>query len=65
MEETGAEHLVERSAELKRMDRLCERTAAGAGGTVVILGEPGIGKSALLGEAAALAAQHGLVSTLR
>jgi len=62
MQETGAEHLVERGAELGRLDRLCERAASGAGGAVVILGEPGIGKSALLGEAAERAARDGLAT---
>jgi glyoxylase-like metal-dependent hydrolase (beta-lactamase superfamily II) len=60
MQRTRAEHLVERRAELRQLDELCERTSGGAGGVVTVLGEPGIGKSALLGAAAALGARHGL-----
>ena len=44
-----------RDAELAAIDRLLESARAGHGGGLVLRGEPGIGKSALLGEACARA----------
>ena len=40
--------LVGRSSESARIDRLLNEVRGGAGGALVVLGEPGIGKSALL-----------------
>src|SRR5262245_33317083 len=42
--------LVERTRELDRGDGMLEAVASGTGGILVITGEPGIGKSRLLGE---------------
>ncbi|HZV74439.1 MAG TPA: AAA family ATPase [Conexibacter sp.] len=46
-----------RAAELAAIDRLLAGAREGRGGGLVLRGEPGIGKSALLGEAAARAAR--------
>jgi predicted ATPase len=40
--------LVGRSAESARIDGLLNRVRGGTGGALVLLGEPGVGKSALL-----------------
>lgn len=40
--------LVGREKELEQLDSLLERASAGAGGAVVLVGEPGIGKSRLI-----------------
>ncbi|GAB7046061.1 AAA family ATPase [Catenuloplanes indicus] len=49
-----------RSGEIARLDRLAAAAAAGRGGALVIRGEPGIGKTALLDALAQAAARHGL-----
>jgi DNA-binding CsgD family transcriptional regulator len=51
--------LVGRSAELRRLTELIDGVSGG-GGCLVVSGDPGIGKSALLGEAAQLAADRGM-----
>ncbi len=51
---------VGRAAELARLTELLGRLAAGGSGTVLVVGEPGIGKTRLLGEAEALAAAAGV-----
>jgi DNA-binding CsgD family transcriptional regulator len=43
--------LLEREGELRRISELAEEAAAGHGAVVLVLGEPGIGKSALLAAA--------------
>ena len=48
--------LVGRHAECAAVDRLLQQVRAGASGAIVVRGEPGIGKSALLGYAAQAAA---------
>ena len=53
-------HLLEREAELGQIDGALRGAAGGAGGFVVIEGAPGIGKSALMGEAAELADARGM-----
>ena len=45
---TRAGALIGRDSELAMLDRLVAETAAGRGSTVLIEGEPGIGKSALV-----------------
>jgi DNA-binding CsgD family transcriptional regulator len=52
--------LLGRDTERRALAALVERAAAGAGGAVVVLGAPGIGKSTLVAEAAARAAGHGV-----
>jgi DNA-binding CsgD family transcriptional regulator len=52
--------LVGRSAELSRVAELIKCVSAG-GGCLVVSGDPGIGKSALLGEAVGLAADRGML----
>ncbi|KDN22670.1 hypothetical protein DV20_08110 [Amycolatopsis rifamycinica] len=49
-----------RETERRALAALVERAASGAGGAVVVLGAPGIGKSTLVAEAAARAAGHGV-----
>jgi predicted ATPase len=51
--------LVGRQGDLGRMMALVESAAGGAGQTVVVTGEAGVGKSRLLAEAARVAAEHG------
>ncbi|MGM1057983.1 ATP-binding protein [Saccharothrix sp. Mg75] len=51
--------LLGRDAERRALADLVEQAASGAGGAVVVLGAPGIGKSALVAEAAARAADRG------
>ena len=53
--------LLEREAELGALAELCERAAGGRGGLMVVEGPPGVGKSALLDRASALARERGLV----
>jgi DNA-binding CsgD family transcriptional regulator len=55
-----AQALVGRAAELDRLRRLVTAAAGGHGGTALVLGEAGIGKSRLLDETAAAAAGLGL-----
>jgi hypothetical protein len=50
-----------RVPELAELDRLCETASSGAGGTVMVEGPPGIGKTRLLSEACARAADRGLI----
>ena len=50
-----------REAELARLDGLAVTTREGAGGVVVVVGAPGIGKSRLLAEAGQHAAAAGLL----
>jgi DNA-binding CsgD family transcriptional regulator len=56
---TQAERLVEREDEIARLRRFIEAAAGGEGKVVLVAGEPGIGKTALLGAAARHAAQSG------
>ncbi|MDI6105983.1 AAA family ATPase [Actinoplanes sp. NEAU-A12] len=51
--------LLGRETERRALAALVEQAAAGSGGAVVVLGAPGIGKSALVAEAAARAACSG------
>ena len=51
--------LVGRTAELAVLDVLLEHTASGAGGAVLLVGEPGIGKTRLAAECAGRAAAVG------
>jgi DNA-binding CsgD family transcriptional regulator len=55
-----ASALVEREAELVLMGRSLEDATSGRGGIVVVEGQPGVGKSALLGAVAELAESLGL-----
>ena len=56
-----AGELVGRDAELARLtDRIDRCAAAGTGGTVVVVGEAGVGKSRLLAEAASTATARGM-----
>ncbi|RVX46695.1 regulatory LuxR family protein [Nonomuraea polychroma] len=50
-----------REAEISAVDRLLHRLRAGSSGTLVVRGEPGIGKTALLDHAAAAAGDMRLV----
>ncbi len=52
--------LVGRSGELARLDALAASAQAGAGGRLVLVGDPGMGKSALLGAAERHARRRGL-----
>ncbi|MCC6622936.1 MAG: AAA family ATPase [Deltaproteobacteria bacterium] len=52
--------LIGRQRERALLEGAIERLAHGRGGTVLLAGEPGIGKTRLLGEAAALAARAGV-----
>jgi DNA-binding SARP family transcriptional activator/tetratricopeptide (TPR) repeat protein len=58
---TGS-HLVGRAAELTVLDGAIEDALAGAPGVVEVVGEPGIGKTRLLGELSERARQRGFVS---
>ena len=51
--------LVGRTHELTELDRAVERLADGEAGVVQLIGEPGIGKSRLLGELARRADERG------
>ncbi|RDH76923.1 cyclase [Mycolicibacterium moriokaense] len=51
--------LVGRRWEMAALDALIDRTIAGRGGVVTVMGPPGIGKSRVAREAAALAADRG------
>lgn len=50
-ENPDVDHLVDRDVELGRIRDLLAGTAAGCGGTLVVRGDPGIGKTALLSRA--------------
>ncbi|MEU4626182.1 AAA family ATPase [Actinoplanes sp. NPDC023801] len=52
--------LLGRETERRALAALVEQAASGSGGAVVVVGEPGIGKSALVAEAAAQAAAGGI-----
>ena len=54
--------LLDRDAQLSALVAACERASHGAGAVVCLSGAAGIGKSALLEAAAALARERGLVS---
>ncbi|WP_212988265.1 ATP-binding protein [Actinoplanes auranticolor] len=51
--------LLGRETERRALAALVEQAASGSGGAVVVRGAPGIGKSALVAEAAARAASRG------
>ncbi|MGW3283025.1 helix-turn-helix transcriptional regulator [Streptomyces sp. NPDC001002] len=51
--------LIGREPELRRLEELAERIAAGAGDALLLSGDPGVGKTALLDHAAALATGAG------
>jgi len=55
----GAAQLVGRERELGTLDGLIASAAGGNGCVVMVFGEPGVGKTRLLGEAAALARAEG------
>jgi DNA-binding CsgD family transcriptional regulator len=55
---TTATALLERDEELATIGRLLDATASGAGGTMVVEGEAGVGKTSLLAAAADMAAQR-------
>ncbi|MFC4508428.1 ATP-binding protein [Streptomyces vulcanius] len=59
---TTGSHLVGRAAELAVLDGAIEGALAGAPGVVEVVGEPGIGKTRLLGELGERAGQRGFVS---
>ena len=56
---TGAS-LVGRRVEMRALDAMVDRTIGGRGGVVNVVGPPGIGKSRVAREAAALAAGRGV-----
>jgi DNA-binding SARP family transcriptional activator/tetratricopeptide (TPR) repeat protein len=58
---TGS-HLIGRAAELTVLDGAIEDALAGAPGVVEVVGEPGIGKTRLLGELGERAGQRGFVT---
>src|SRR4051812_26500768 len=53
--------LVERARELSALDEALRAACAGSGATVLVEGPPGIGKTALLGAAAARARDLGML----
>src|SRR5262250_2815079 len=57
---TTIDAFVERDAELALLDRLCAASAAGDGGIALVVGEAGIGKTALLGAARTAALDYGM-----
>ncbi|MBB5857225.1 AAA family ATPase [Amycolatopsis umgeniensis] len=60
LEADGADELVERETELRLLTRLVEDLEHGHGGSALVLGPAGSGRTALLVQAAALAAERGL-----
>jgi AAA ATPase domain len=60
--DSAATPLVGRSVELDRVRAAIERAASAAGGTLLVAGEEGIGKSRLAAEALALARQRGFLT---
>src|SRR5215472_10899058 len=56
LQREGTERLAGRERECAAIDGLLEAACAGSGGALVVRGEPGIGKSALLGYARQCAA---------
>ena len=59
--EADAGDLLERSEELRRIEALLDRAAAGDGGLLAVEGPAGIGKTALLAAAAASARARGML----
>src|SRR5262249_19841240 len=57
----GSPELVGRGAEVARLRALVGAAAAGRGGALVVRGEPGIGKTALLVDTASYATRGGMV----
>ncbi|MFC3450222.1 AAA family ATPase [Amycolatopsis speibonae] len=60
LEAEGTDELVERETELRLLTRLIEDLEHGHGGSALVLGPAGSGRTALLDQAAALAAERGL-----
>src|SRR5690242_20267039 len=60
LRESAGRQLVGRDAALTGVDAALDDAVAAAGATVLVSGEPGIGKSALLAEAARRAAARGM-----
>ena len=56
--------LVGRTAEQMQLERAVREAADGGTVTVVIVGEPGVGKTRLAAAAAQTAAEHGLVCSM-
>jgi class 3 adenylate cyclase len=56
----GESSLVGRRCELSTIERVLDRAVAGHGGVVTVMGEPGIGKSRLVQEVAAIARRRGV-----
>ena len=52
--------LIGREAEIERLRLLLSQIATGAGDALLLSGDPGVGKTSLLGAAAALAAEAGI-----
>jgi hypothetical protein len=50
-----------RNRELESVAQSCEKAVEGRGGLLLVVGEPGIGKTRLAEEAAAIAAHQGMV----
>ena len=57
--------LTGREAEQGRIDELLEQAAAGSSGVLVLRGDPGIGKTALIDYAASRAGHYGSMRVLR
>ncbi len=57
---SAAPDLLERSGELADIAHLIEGAIAGSGGTALVMGEAGIGKTSLLDAAADLARSYGV-----
>ncbi len=57
--------LTGREAEQRRIDELLEEAAAGSSGVLVLRGDPGIGKTALIDYAASCAGHYGSMRVLR
>ncbi|MFD5091579.1 AAA family ATPase [Amycolatopsis thailandensis] len=60
LEAEGADELVERETELRLLTRLIEDLEHGHGGSALVLGPAGSGRTALLDQVASLAAERGL-----
>lgn len=57
----AGEHLVERDAEMGRLRALLDAALSGEGGVVLVVGEAGIGKTAILGAARRAAEEAGVM----